>query len=112
MKATTRGTILGSAIGGIFGAILGFIVLPLMSSCSHYVAPALKPDTSAVLVVGKIVAGAPPAFEPGEDVKGSYFVVTPAYVLYLGWLQQENREMTLRIEQLQAIINKKEHGRF
>ena len=90
-----------------FGAFLVAFPLMCLQSCSHYVAPALKPDTSAVRVVGKIVAGAPPAFEPGEDVKGSYFIVTPAYVLYLGWLQQENRELSLQVEKLQAIINKK-----
>ena len=82
-------------------------IIGSIGSCHPYVAPALKPDTSAVRVVGKIVAGAPPAFEPGEDVKGSYFIVTPAYVLYLGWLQQENRELSLQVEKLQAIINKK-----
>jgi hypothetical protein len=94
--------------GDIIG--IGIVILlwsAIILSCSHYVAPALKPDTSAVRVVGKIVAGAPPAFEPGEDAKGSYFIVTPAYVLYLGWLQQENRELALANERLQAIINKK-----
>jgi len=87
--------------------VLTAILLLRVIACHPYVAPAVNPDTSAVRVVGKIVAGAAPAFEPGEDPKKDYFIVTPAYVLYLGWLQQENREQALTIEKLRAIIEKK-----
>lgn len=80
----------------------------LMIGCPPpYKPPAIKPDPNAARVVAKIVNGAPPAFEPGEDPAKSYFVVTPAFILYLAWLQQENREQALTIEKLRAIVEGK-----
>jgi len=84
--------------------LLGILVA---ASCHPYVPPIMKPDAGAVRVVGKIVDGSAPIFEPGEDPKKSYFVVTPAYIIYLGWIQQENREQALTIEKLRAIIEGK-----
>jgi hypothetical protein len=76
-------------------------------SCATYAPPGTKPPASEVRIVGKIVEGAVPAFEPGEDPKKSYFIVTQSFVLYFYFLQSENKEQKMEIEKLRAIIEKK-----
>lgn len=81
------------------------IIAAFLVECRTYQPPPrVQPETSEIRIVGKIKDGAPPSFEPGEDAAKSYFIVTPAYVLYLDFLQYENQEQRLTIEKLRKII--------
>jgi hypothetical protein len=79
----------------------------LQAACTHYKPPLTAPPMDGARIVGKIVEGALPAFEPKEDPKKSYFIVTPGYVLYYNFLQWENAEQKMTIEGLRAELKKK-----
>jgi hypothetical protein len=81
-----------------------FMALLLQTACTHYQPPITEPEAAAARIAGKIVQGALPAFEPGEDPAKNYFIVTPAYVIYFDFLQYENRELKLTVEKLRKII--------
>jgi len=88
----------------IFRLLTLFIAVILAINCHTYQPPATAPEAAAARITGKIVQGAPPAFEPGEDPAKSYFIVTPAYVIYFDFLQYENQELKLTVEKLRKII--------
>jgi hypothetical protein len=88
----------------IFLPLTLLIAVFLEINCHTYQPPITEPEAAAARIAGKIIQGAPPAFEPGEDPAKSYFIVTPAYVIYFDFLQYENRELKLTVEKLRKII--------
>jgi hypothetical protein len=86
---------------------LASFLLSSIACCTKYRAPATAPNATDIRIVGKIIDGGPPQFEKNENVKLSFFIVTPQFVSYEYWLMWQVREQALTIEKLRAIIEKK-----
>lgn len=80
------------------------LLLSYSATCKPQIVPVAIGEAR---IVGKILNGAAPVWEPKEDPAKSYFIVTTAYVMEHYSLMWTVKEQTAEIEKLRRLLEKK-----